>query len=110
MKLGPYRKLIMLERQANLRTDEYSASNPLHLIRRIVVAIRETLPADFVVGIKLNSGDYVDSAKEALQGTEAKVAEEQRQRALGHVKELASWGTIDFIEVSGGNYENPGMS
>jgi hypothetical protein len=29
-------------------------------------------------------------------------------RALEHVLALANWGTVDFIDISGGDYENPG--
>jgi 2,4-dienoyl-CoA reductase-like NADH-dependent reductase (Old Yellow Enzyme family) len=96
--------------KVNRRTDEYSVSNPLRLIHRIVTSIREILPPDFVVGIKLNAGDYVDSTRDGLQGNEAVAADKQRQHALDHVRQLVSWGTIDFIEISGGDYENPGMS
>jgi 2,4-dienoyl-CoA reductase-like NADH-dependent reductase (Old Yellow Enzyme family) len=95
--------------QVNRRTDEYSISNPLHLIHRIVTSIRKILPPDFVVGIKLNAGDYVDSARDTLKGDEAAAADEQRRHALDHVRQLVSWGMIDFIEISGGDYENPGM-
>ncbi|KAJ3573367.1 hypothetical protein NP233_g2461 [Leucocoprinus birnbaumii] len=31
----------------------------------------------------------------------------EEARALRHVLALAAWGTVDFIDVSGGDYENP---
>lgn len=34
--------------------------------------------------------------------------EEQEIRALEHIRTLANWHAIDFMEVSGGDYENPG--
>ncbi|KAI0349861.1 FMN-linked oxidoreductase [Trametes cingulata] len=85
--------------KSNARTDEYSAdTDPLHFLRDIVTAIRApgVVPEDFVVAVKLNSADYA-------RGT----AVLQEQRALDHVKEIGSWGLVDFIEVSGGDYEDP---
>jgi len=85
--------------KSNLRVDEYSAqTDPLCFLRRIVTAIRApgVVPANFVLGIKLNATDYVlgdNAADEA--------------RCLGHIREVASWKMVDFIEISGGNYENP---
>ena len=59
-------------------------------------AIRACVAKEFVLGIKLNAGDYVDGqAHDDL-------------RALDHVRSIAAWGCVDFIEISGGDYENPG--
>ncbi|KAI0642495.1 hypothetical protein C8Q79DRAFT_214802 [Trametes meyenii] len=85
--------------KSNIRTDEYSADrDPLHFLRDIVQAIRApgVVPADFVVGVKLNSADY---ARDTSQP--------QENRALNHVREIGSWGLVDYIEVSGGDYEDP---
>ncbi|KAH9848318.1 FMN-linked oxidoreductase [Lenzites betulinus] len=85
--------------KSNLRTDEYSAdTDPLHFLRDIVYAIRApgVVPEDFVVAIKLNSADYSRETAQLQEG-----------RALDHVREIGSWGLIDFIEVSGGDYEDP---
>ncbi|OJT15349.1 NADPH dehydrogenase [Trametes pubescens] len=88
--------------KSNIRTDDYSAqTDPLHFLRDIVYGIRESkiIPAHFVVAVKLNSADYtVDST------------EPQESRALDHVREIGSWGLVDFIEVSGGDYEDPRTS
>jgi hypothetical protein len=46
------------------------------------------------VGIKLNSADYVTGGLNEVQ-------------AISHVREIASWA-VDFIEISGGDYESPG--
>ena len=63
---------------------------------QIVAGIRVVVPNKFAIGVKLNAADYSrDSGSD-----EATV--------LQHVREIASWGMIDFIEVSGGNYQNPG--
>ena len=31
----------------------------------------------------------------------------KNNRALQHVREIGKWGLVDFIEVSGGDYEDP---
>ncbi|KAI0719190.1 hypothetical protein C8Q72DRAFT_127517 [Fomitopsis betulina] len=85
--------------KSNIRTDDYSATtDPLHFLRDIVYGIRESevIPAHFVVAVKLNSADYT-----------ADSIEPQENRALDHVREIGSWGLVDFIEVSGGDYEDP---
>ena len=66
----------------------------MHLVLQVVSAIREAVPRSFIVGIKLNAADYLSGRL-----TEAEVA--------SHIELLAQNG-IDFIEVSGGDYENPG--
>jgi 2,4-dienoyl-CoA reductase-like NADH-dependent reductase (Old Yellow Enzyme family) len=83
--------------QTNRREDEYSVDgdNALRLLHRIVLGIRKSVPKDFVLGIKLNAGDYVDGMT-------------CQDRALDHVCTIASWNRVDFIEISGGDYENPG--
>lgn len=88
--------------QSNVRTDEYSAKkNPLLFLHRIVSAIRGAgeIPQDFVVGVKMNAADYVDSGAGVVASEDF---------ALDHLKEIASWGLVDFIEVSGGDYDSPG--
>lgn len=77
-------------RQLNTREDEYS--DAIQLIRQIITGIRAVTPSRFVLGIKLNAGDYITGG----------VSEE---RALEHVRQIALL-EIDFIEISGGDYEN----
>ena len=48
------------------------------------------------MGVKLNSGDYVHGG----------FAEEH---SLEHVRAISGWNMVDFIEVSGGDYEDPRM-
>lgn len=59
--------------------------------------VRDVLPADFVIAIKLNAADYVQGGM-------------TEEAALGHVKDIATWAQegygVDLIEISGGNYEN----
>lgn len=67
------------------------------VIKRIADGIRAELPSNFVLGLKLNAADYASN-------------EDSEARALDHLRQIASWGQIDFIEISGGDYENPGES
>ncbi|KAJ7635103.1 hypothetical protein FB45DRAFT_910774 [Roridomyces roridus] len=84
--------------KSNLRTDEYSCApaNTLRLLNRIVVGIRSTVPPDFILGLKINSADYADVS-----------AAGEASSALDHVRTIASWGLVDFLEISGGDYEKP---
>jgi len=92
--------------KSNVRDDAYSAIHaPLHLLQRIVTAIREVLPRPFVLGVKLSSSDYVGAG--SVPNPQAE--EEAEDRAVAHVVDVASWDMIDFIEISGGDYENPGF-
>ncbi|KAJ7021686.1 hypothetical protein C8F04DRAFT_1013071 [Mycena alexandri] len=81
--------------KSNQRTDEYSCtpSNALRLLHRIVLDIRAAVPSDFILGLKLNAADYTDSGEVT--------------RALDHVRTIAEWKMVDFIEISGGDYEKP---
>lgn len=68
------------------------------------MAIRSVVPRNFVLGIKINAADYVatvcdDTHKDNLNPPDD---------ALHHIRVIASWGLIDFIEISGGDYEKPG--
>ncbi|KAF7316541.1 FMN-linked oxidoreductase [Mycena indigotica] len=74
--------------KANKRTDEYSAHGLLFL-SRIIHDIRLVVPSKFVLGVKLNSAD--ETTADALQ----------------YVQIIASWSLVDFIEISGGDYEKP---
>ncbi|PFH48690.1 hypothetical protein AMATHDRAFT_196089 [Amanita thiersii Skay4041] len=91
--------------KTNRRTDQYSAEpeNALRLVRRIVDGIRDAAPKDFIIGIKINSADYVHSDTAKDDTTDG-------DRALEHVLSIAKWGNIDFIEISGGDYEDPGIA
>ena len=56
------------------------------------------MPKDFVLGVKLNSGDFVDKEVVSLSD----------EKALQHVRNIVGWGLFDFLEISGGDYESPG--
>ncbi|CAK5262097.1 unnamed protein product [Mycena citricolor] len=78
--------------KSNQRTDNYSAQG-LKLLHRIADGIRMSVPSDFVLGIKINSADYSSN---------------ETTLVFEHFRTIASWGLFDFIEISGGDYENPG--
>ncbi|KIJ55026.1 hypothetical protein M422DRAFT_24885 [Sphaerobolus stellatus SS14] len=75
----------------DMREDQYR--NGFLLTEQIIKRIRSELPSNFVLGVKLNAGDY----------TKGGMTEPE---ALRHVKSLSNLG-VDFIEISGGDYENP---
>jgi 2,4-dienoyl-CoA reductase-like NADH-dependent reductase (Old Yellow Enzyme family) len=79
--------------QTNLRTDAYggSAENRAKLLLEILKGCREVVPATFCIGVKLNS---VDHSASDLEDT------------MTQIRLLVEAG-IDFLEVSGGTYENP---
>ncbi|KAH9036155.1 hypothetical protein EDB85DRAFT_800138 [Lactarius pseudohatsudake] len=90
--------------KSNIRDDAYGARHaPLHLLQRIVSSIRKVLPRPFVLGIKLSSSDYVGAG--SLYNAQAE--EEAKNRALAHIVDIARWDMVEFIEISGGDYENP---
>jgi len=71
-----------------------------------VTSIREVLPRPFVLGVKLNSSDYVGSGS----APDPRAEEEAEDRVIAHLVQVARWDMLDFIEISGGDYENPSMS
>ncbi|KAF7345338.1 Nadph dehydrogenase [Mycena sanguinolenta] len=87
--------------KSNKRTDDYSCSpkNTLRLLHRIVTETRAVVPRNFILGLKMNSADYADSYENG-----------DISPALDHIRTIASWGSVDFIEISGGDYESPGKS
>ncbi|RAH60334.1 FMN-linked oxidoreductase [Aspergillus piperis CBS 112811] len=81
--------------KTNLRTDAYggSAENRAKLLVEIIKGCREVVPATFCIGVKLNSADH---SALSLEDT------------MTQIRLLVESG-IDFLEVSGGTYENPRM-
>ena len=81
----------------NQREDQWGGSleNRMRFVLSIYNAIREQVGADFSIGIKLNSADFMKGG----------FTEEDSMQV---VKTLADAG-IDLIEISGGSYENPSM-
>lgn len=89
--------------KSNIRNDEYSVApeNVTRMLSKIVEAIRKVVPTTFIIGIKINSADYVTS------GSTEEASLEGERRVLDHIRTIASWGIVDFIEISGGDYEKP---
>ena len=88
-----------MSRKTNLRTDKFGPS--LAFLHHIFVAIRSSVPSNFIVGIKLNASDYVSG-------------DHGEAESVIHLREIAQWNWkdagVDFIEISGGDYEKPGES
>ncbi len=82
---------------ANRRTDAWGGSleNRARLLLDVVRATRASVGPDFTVSVKLNSADF-----------------QKGGFAPGESLTVAEWlgrETVDVIEVSGGNYEQPRM-
>ncbi|KAF1812747.1 NADH:flavin oxidoreductase/NADH oxidase [Eremomyces bilateralis CBS 781.70] len=85
-----------LSSKSNRRTDEYGGT-PLKRARfavEVTRAIRQAVPADVAVGIKFNSVDHQQ--------------EESLHDAIEQIRAIVDAG-IDFLEISGGTYEDPQM-
>ncbi|KAK0652823.1 hypothetical protein B0T16DRAFT_505537 [Cercophora newfieldiana] len=85
---------------SNVRGDRYggSAGNRARVVAEVVKAIREATgwKGGFAVGVKVNSVDYQHGGGELEEGLE-------------QVAVIVKAG-VDFIEVSGGSYEDPTMN
>ncbi|KAJ6168617.1 hypothetical protein N7497_001460 [Penicillium chrysogenum] len=84
-----------LNGKTNLRTDAYGGTpeKRTRFVLEIISQTRKVVPATFAIGIKLNSADHSSTTFE----------ETMTQIAL-----LAEAG-LDFMEISGGSYEDPKM-
>ena len=81
----------------NRREDEWGGSlaNRMNFLLKIYQGIRANVGKDFLVGIKLNSADFQKGGFDESESIQV-------------VQKLSELG-IDFIEISGGNYESPQM-
>lgn len=86
-----------LSAKTNHRCDDYGGSpkNRSRIVVEILHEIRQTLPKEFCVGIKLNSVDH--QSKDELRD------------CIQQLEDIIGAG-IDLLEVSGGTYENPTVS
>ncbi|KAK3402600.1 hypothetical protein B0T20DRAFT_398710 [Sordaria brevicollis] len=99
-----------LSKKTNKRGDEYggSAEGRARVVGEIIEEIRrqvkeavgEEEARKFVVGIKLNSADW-----QAGRGTDEKETD-TTEEVLRQIELFEQWG-VDFVEVSGGSYEDP---
>lgn len=85
-----------LTAKSNQRTDQYGGSprNRARIVVEIVDSIRKVVPKSFCVGVKLNSAD--------LQSTE------ELKESIEQIRYIEEGG-VDFLEISGGSYEDPKM-
>jgi len=90
--------------QANARKDAYSLDCALEMLYVIVQGIRTSTSTDFVISVKLNAADYSPT-----DITEDSLLTEGEQRALEHLLALTTWRLIDIVEISGGDYDQPGI-
>ena len=84
-----------LSPRINTRTDRWGGSleNRARLLVAVIRAVRKRTGRDFVVAVKLNSSDFQKggfSHSDSIQV--AKIIEQE---------------SVDFIEISGGNFESP---
>ena len=81
----------------NRRHDKWGGSleNRMRFLLAIYQGIRQAVQADFLVGVKLNSADFQKGGFDETESVQV-------------VQKLSELG-IDFIEISGGNYESPEM-
>ncbi|KAE8410215.1 putative FMN binding oxidoreductase [Aspergillus pseudocaelatus] len=84
-----------LNPKTNFRTDAYGGTSEKRakFVLDIITEIRKAVPSKFCVGIKLNSADHSSSTFE------------ETMTQIGLLVEAG----IDFLEVSGGSYEDPSM-
>lgn len=83
-----------LSARTNLRTDRYGGpiQNRIRIILEIEQAIRQRVPKDFILGIKINSTEFQETA---FTTDEARLV----------CRELEAHA-FDFVELSGGSSEN----
>ena len=81
----------------NHRHDKWGGSleNRMRFLLAIYQGIRQAVQAEFLVGVKLNSADFQKGGVDEMESVQV-------------VQKLSELG-IDFIEISGGNYESPEM-
>ncbi|MFW2176265.1 MULTISPECIES: NADH:flavin oxidoreductase/NADH oxidase family protein [unclassified Moraxella] len=81
----------------NQRTDQWGGSleNRMRFLVEVFNAIKAKVSDKFLVGLKLNSADFQKGGFD----------ENDSVQVIAKMSELG----IDFIEVSGGNYESPAM-
>jgi len=82
---------------SNQRNDQYGGSldNRARVLVQVVKSIKEAVPQQFAVSVKLNSADFQRGGFDA-------------EDALLVVKQLGELG-VDLVELSGGSYESPAM-
>ncbi|HSA49004.1 MAG TPA: FAD-dependent oxidoreductase, partial [Yinghuangia sp.] len=87
----------------NHRTDDYGGSfeNRLRIVRRIVEEVRRVVPADRVLGIRLNSNDGDGRSAKSAPGFKQELGNAEWVRIA---VEVESWGALDYISTTQGTY------
>ncbi|PWI65025.1 hypothetical protein PCL_07437 [Purpureocillium lilacinum] len=85
-----------LSARSNHRKDQYggTAPNRARIVLEVIRAMREVVPSEFCIGIKLNSADHQTTG--------------EFEDCLQQLK-LIAYAKVDFLEISGGTYETPTM-
>ena len=85
-----------LSSTVNVRDDKWGGSiqNRSRIIKEIIKQVREKLGPEMIVGIKINSSDFQKGGLTEEECTEV-------------LKELDANPLLDFVELSGGSFENP---
>lgn len=83
-----------LSAKTNKRNDAYGGSpkKRARIVVEILQAVRKVVPREFCVGIKLNSVDHQ--------------SQQELEECIEQLEDIVAAG-IDFLEISGGTYENP---
>ena len=81
----------------NLREDAWGGplENRARILLQIIRAIRDRVNSDFIVGVKLNSADFQRGGFD--------IADSEQ------VVDWLNGEAVDFVEISGGNYESSAM-
>ncbi|KAL1859214.1 hypothetical protein Plec18170_002330 [Paecilomyces lecythidis] len=84
-----------LSSRSNTRQDQYggNAERRARIVLQIIHQIRNAVPSTFCIGVKLNSADYGTS---------------EFEDTMTQIR-LFSEAGVDFLEISGGTYEDPTM-
>ena len=96
IRLDGYLIAQFLSEKSNRRVDDYGGSvlKRARFIVEIIDAVRRVVPRSVCVGVKLNSVDHQQSSSLA--------------EAMEQISAIIEAG-IDFLEISGGTYEDPQM-
>ncbi|KAF8314970.1 FMN-linked oxidoreductase [Clavulina sp. PMI_390] len=86
--------------KTNNRAPPYGPASSLHLLRTIISKTRAVIPPEHLFGLKLNASDYV---KGGLTEEDAL----EQLRVIAGLKTPYGRTCIDFVEISGGDYETP---
>ncbi len=87
-----------LSPRTNKRTDKYGGSleNRSRMLTEVIEAVKKVVGPKKIVGVKLNSADFTRGGF-------------SHEDSLQVIKNIHKQALVDFIEISGGNYEQIGF-